>query len=572
MPTTKVLSRALEQTNLEPFGRYQLLGRIASGGMAEIYAARLGEVPGLQTLVAVKRILPVHATDETFVRLFQREARILLMLQHAGIARVFEVGRVGDHWFLAMELVQGETLAQVNRALAEKGQAWDANLVAYIGAEVAHALHHAHTLRDSTGRPLEIVHRDVSPQNIMLGFDGSVKVIDFGIARWEAPTFDSRTSGIRGKMQYVSPEQARGFHIDGRSDIFSLGAVLYELLDGGKLFNRGTTTATLEAVVLSEVKPLPAAPPKVSAALLNALEKDPDRRYKSAAAFAQSLVRALDEDRAVGPEDVAAVVSSLFPERLRRWRQIHEMAAAGVGFSDVFISAGGAAPEEFESAPTEIDEPEPASFAPVAAEGEYMAAPVTAKVETPLSRRRWALYGGATAAALGAGLLVGGLTLEAPQLIAPREVHSATRAVLPLLPPTEWVNMPFPPAVQGTPLELTQIPAAPVAAAAPTGARLPTIVPMPRAAPAPQAGGGAPRPPARRAAAAPTAPGRPPGTKPGGPALAKPSSVAGRATLGKASPPVSKPVARVAPRGAPAQGEKTMQAPPRAAPKVQPRR
>lgn len=452
MPTTKVLSRALQETNLEAFGRYQLLGRIAAGGMAEIYAARHGELPGLQTLVAVKRILPVYATDETFVRLFQREARILLMLQHAGIARVFEVGKVGEHWFLAMELLQGETLAQVNRALFEKGRLWDPDHVAYIGAEVAHALHHAHTLKDSSGRPLEIVHRDVSPQNIMLGFDGSVKVIDFGIARWEAPTYESRTSGIRGKMQYVSPEQAHGYHLDGRSDIFSLGAVLYELLDGGKLFNRGTNTATLQAVVSSEVKPLPDTPPKLSAALLNALEKDADHRYRTAAAFAQSLVRAMDEDRAVGPEDISSLVSNLFPERLQRWRQIHEMSAAGVGFSDVFMPAGGRAPEEFDGAPTQVDdEPEPASFAPaalfaVSPEGHYVSEPIVA--EEPPPPRRWPVYVGATAAALGAGLLVGSLTIEAPRKTSGGASHWANTPALPSVLPSDQTsdraNVPIP--------------------------------------------------------------------------------------------------------------------------------
>jgi serine/threonine-protein kinase len=337
MPSTSVLKRALHQRHPEPFGRYQLLGRIASGGMAEVFVAFCGELEGLKTLVALKRILPVHAADETFVRLFQREASILVRLNHPAIARVFEVGKVGSSWFAAMELVQGETLAQVSRALTEAGQAWDPDLVAHIGAEVAHALHHAHTLRDSFGRPLGIVHRDISPQNVMLGFDGSVKVIDFGIARWEIPNTDSRTSGLRGKMQYVSPEQARGTQIDGRSDIFSLAAVLHECLSRDRLFYRGTTGATLDAVCYGSAPRLEGLERGLEQAIARALEKDPDERFSTANAFAQALQGGISGGRIVQAEDVGRLTSGLFPERVRRWKQIQEMAAAGLGFEEVLM-------------------------------------------------------------------------------------------------------------------------------------------------------------------------------------------------------------------------------------------
>ncbi len=469
MPSTKILNRALCERNPESFGRYQLLGRIASGGMAEIYVARCGEVEGLQTLQAVKRILPVYAMDETFVRLFQREARILLSLQHANIARVFEVGRVDDHWFLAMELVQGETLAQVNRALQVRGQAWDPDLVAHIGAEVSQALHHAHTQKDSAGRPLDIVHRDISPQNIMLGFDGSVKVIDFGIARWEAPLEESRTSGIRGKMQYVSPEQAGGRRLDGRSDEFSLGAVLYELLDGSRLFYRGTTTATLEAVRDSATPPLPQLNPAMNRALLRALEKDPAKRFATAAAFAQALVRATNESDAVGAEHLSALVSSLFPERLRRWRQIQDMAAVGVGFAEEYVpitSDHPVAPESFldetlwegggppASMTGELYSPE-ASLSRVGAEGEYVATasvPTTKTATLATPRPSHLRLAGAAAVlllvGLTGGLVVGPRTLADPEDITPVDVRPYAPSVgpphLPLVPDPAWESMPIP--------------------------------------------------------------------------------------------------------------------------------
>jgi hypothetical protein len=304
------------------FGRYQLLGRLGAGGMAEVFVARCGELAGMQSLLAVKRILPHLADDEGFVSLFRREAQISLRLRHRAIARVFEVGRVGDSWFLAMELVAGESLAHLLRAEAEAGVAVDPRLVAWVGAEIASALHHAHALTDGIS-PLEVIHRDVSPQNLLLGFDGAAKLIDFGVARCARLSDATRTGTgtVRGKLAYASPEQLTARSLDGRSDLFSLAIVLHEWLTGASLFGRESDAATVQAVQSGLVPPLGRAP-RLGAVLARALERAPERRYPDGESLAEALLDAVG-GRPASPERlVADHLAALFPDRKRRWQAI----------------------------------------------------------------------------------------------------------------------------------------------------------------------------------------------------------------------------------------------------------
>jgi len=317
----------------ENFGRYTLLGRIAVGGMAEVFVARCGELLGMQALIAVKRILPVHAADQTFVQMFQREASIALRLSHRSIARVFEVGCVDNQWFLSMELVQGENLARVTAALDERGLRWEPALATFICAEAAHALDYAHGLKDARGRPLNIVHRDLSPENIMIGFDGSAKVIDFGIAMCETHARLTTQGAVRGKVQYVSPEQAQTQKLDRRSDLFSLGIVLYECLAGQRPFERQGPMETLDAVVNDMVPPIPNISLALNEVLRRALEKDPNDRYQSGAEFGDALLQAISGEDA-GPHKIAQLVTSLFPRKRNRWDEIQSMAFEGFGFAD----------------------------------------------------------------------------------------------------------------------------------------------------------------------------------------------------------------------------------------------
>jgi len=317
----------------ETFGRYTLLGRIAVGGMAEVFVARCGELMGMQALIAVKRILPVHAADSKFVQMFQREASIALRLSHRSIARVFEVGCVDNQWFLSMELVQGENLARVSDALDERGLRWDPALVAFIGAEAAHALDYAHNLVDARGRPLNIVHRDLSPENIMIGFDGSAKVIDFGIAMCESYASLTTQGAVRGKVQYVSPEQAQTLKLDRRSDLFSLAVVLHECLAGQHPFERDGPMATLDAVVHDAAPAIPNISPALSEVLTKALQKDPNDRYQTGEELGNALLQAISGEDA-GPNKVAQLVTSLFPRKRNRWNEIQSMAFDGFGFAD----------------------------------------------------------------------------------------------------------------------------------------------------------------------------------------------------------------------------------------------
>jgi serine/threonine protein kinase len=304
----------------DTFGRYELLGRLGAGGMAEVFVARCGDVQGMQSLLAVKRILPHLADDEAFVALFRREAQISLRLRHRAIARVFEVGLAGTAWFLAMELVPGESLAHLLRAEKDHGAPVDPRLVAWVGAEIASALHHAHGLMDGAS-PLEVIHRDVSPQNLLLGFDGAPKLIDFGVARCVRLSDATRTGTVRGKLSYASPEQLGARTLDGRSDLFSLAVVLHEWLNGTPLFTRDSEAATIQAVLEAPVRPSRTAP-RLGAVLARALERSPDKRYADGEAMADALLEAVG-GRPASPERLlAAHLAARFPERKKRWEAI----------------------------------------------------------------------------------------------------------------------------------------------------------------------------------------------------------------------------------------------------------
>ena len=294
----------------ERFGRYELVRRLSSGGMAEVFVARCGELDGYSTLVAIKRMLPHLREDTTFVRLFKREARILARLRHSGIARVIEVGCVEGRWFMALELVPGRSVTSIMRTLLSSGQGFPPAFVAYLGAEVARTLDYVHTAC-LDGQPLGIVHRDISPQNLIVAPDGSVKLIDFGIAQGAAGDFETKTRGaIRGKAPYMSPEQLLGESVDARSDLFSLGVVLWEMAAGRRLFSRETFHEGAAAVLRAPIPP-PPVPAPLANAIMRCLERDLRQRVATAhelAAELASVARELDGDA----QAVAAVMHSLY--------------------------------------------------------------------------------------------------------------------------------------------------------------------------------------------------------------------------------------------------------------------
>ena len=286
-------------------GRYQLQDRIAIGGTAEVFRARMTTGEGDRPVV-VKRVLPQFARDERFRRLFDEEARVALGVDHPNIVGVLDHGTMGETCFIAMELVEGKNLAQLLASARDRGRELPAVLAAYITAQVGEALSFIHHRTNSGGTPLEIIHRDVSPQNILVSWAGEVKLTDFGIAKSIVRQEKTVDGTLRGKLEYMAPEQARLSEVDHRADIFSLGCVLYEMIQGAPPFRGDNELETLERLRrgVMEVSPMElAAEELLTQVLVRALALRREDRYQKA----QELVSDLDlfmerQARPLGPE------------------------------------------------------------------------------------------------------------------------------------------------------------------------------------------------------------------------------------------------------------------------------
>src|SRR5262245_55331804 len=269
-----------------PFGKYYLLERINVGGMAEVFKAKTFGVEGFERLLAVKRILPNIAEDEEFITMFIDEAKIAVQLQHANIAQIFDLGKIADSVFLALEYVHGRDLRSIFDRMRNKAEALPIAMACYVTMQVCEGLDYAHNKRDAQGRELNLVHRDISPQNVLIGYEGECKLIDFGIAKAAGKASKTQAGILKGKFGYMSPEQVRGLPIDKRSDIFAVGIVLYELLTGERLFIGESDFSTLEKVRNVEIVPPSSYNKKIPAELervvLKSLARDPDDRYANA--------------------------------------------------------------------------------------------------------------------------------------------------------------------------------------------------------------------------------------------------------------------------------------------------
>jgi serine/threonine-protein kinase len=281
------------------FGRYHLIRRVSVGGMAEIFKAKAMSPGGFEKIVAVKRLLPHVEEDPVFVQHFMSESKLVAILDHPLVARIYEVGQVGQTPYLAMEFVYGVDLQELMRVLTELGRPTDPRLVCALGIQAAHALDYAHHVVDEAGRPCEIVHRDVSPQNFMMSSTGELKLIDFGIAKFAGREGQTKTGIVKGKHAYMSPEQVRRRPLDGRSDLFSLGVILWELACGERLFRADSVLETLERVDSAQVTPpievCPDMPPALSAWIMRCLARSRDDRPHRAAVLAQGLEGLLKE-------------------------------------------------------------------------------------------------------------------------------------------------------------------------------------------------------------------------------------------------------------------------------------
>lgn len=268
------------------FDRYDLLKKLATGGMAEIYLAKQSGLEGFEKVVVLKRILSHLAQDDEFVSMFLDEARIAAKLSHPNVVQIYDLGRADGTYYIAMEYVAGRNIQHMITKHQEMGGLIPVEHVCRIIAGVCDGLHYAHSRKDYDGRPLNIIHRDISPQNILVSFAGGVKVVDFGIAKASTQIAQTRAGVLKGKYSYMSPEQVRGPKIDHRSDLFALGLVFYEMLTGARAFERDSSLKTLKAIVQDKpVNPKdlnPEIPMEVVKLLSKALEKNPDKRYKTA--------------------------------------------------------------------------------------------------------------------------------------------------------------------------------------------------------------------------------------------------------------------------------------------------
>jgi eukaryotic-like serine/threonine-protein kinase len=297
-------------------GPYELLRRIATGGMAEVYFARRAGPHGFQKVVAVKRILPQFARDADFVAMFVDEARVCARLGHPNIVQVFDFGEQDGELYMAMEYVDGTTGARLIRAAAGRGEEIPLDVCLHITLSILHALEYAHAARDDQGKPLALVHRDVSPGNVLIDRTGAVKLTDFGIAR--AAEIERRTDAgqLKGKLGYMSPEQVVGRELDARSDIFTLGIVLAEMLILRPLFSGGKELDVLLRIRDADLGAIDRAgarvPDDVRALLFRALARDPALRWPTAAAFGEGIEEIVRRRRLqVGPSRLASFVEKL---------------------------------------------------------------------------------------------------------------------------------------------------------------------------------------------------------------------------------------------------------------------
>jgi predicted ATPase/serine/threonine protein kinase/Tfp pilus assembly protein PilF len=293
-----------------PFGRYTLMKRLGAGGMGEVFLAR---AEGSDQELVLKRILPHLTENPRFLRLFLDETRIASRLVHPNIARIFELGEVEGTWFVAMELVDGKDLRELLKRAREQGHHLPLEVAVGIAIEIAKGLSHAHAATDSQGRSLHVVHRDVSPHNILIGRTGDVKLIDFGVAKAANKSVQTGTGILKGKFPYMAPEQAHAKPVDPRTDVFALGIVLWEMICARYLFRGKTDAATLKLVREVSV-PVPSSlrddvPEALDRVVMKALRKEPRDRYPTAEAFREAL---------------ATVLAGLPPPDLEKWVREYE--------------------------------------------------------------------------------------------------------------------------------------------------------------------------------------------------------------------------------------------------------
>lgn len=415
------------------YGRYETLFRIAAGGMAEVYAARQRGEAGFQKLVALKRMLPHLTDDERFVNMFMDEGRLAANIDSPNVVSTMDLGRADDgSLYLVMELVVGATLSSLLRNAAKDGDSVPIDVAVEMLAQAAQGLHDAHEARTPFGAPLQLVHRDVSPQNILVGVDGRVRITDFGVARAVLRRTKTSTGEFKGKLSYFSPEQCADKDLDRRSDVFSLGVVAWETLTTRRLFHAENPLAVLERVTRMPIPSAhsvrPEVPASVAAVVQTALERDRDERFSTAAEFASALRAAAREASGIADRKrVGELCQQYGGDGLERVQEQLKISLSSPGLPTI---------DDFEAEKTEISSgivmrPED--------EGPMPATPraPTAAQPTP-SRAPLVIASLVAVLGLGVGLTVGVLAMQAdaPESAAERvEVEAAAQVAPTALPP-----------------------------------------------------------------------------------------------------------------------------------------
>ena len=318
------IGQALESVEaIRRIGKYEILTQLSKGGMADLFLAFASGPGGFRKFVAVKQIRARGPADDDFVRMFLDEARITAALWHSNIGQVFELGEEQGELYLAMEFIPGANLKEIVQTASDRLVTLSAGFACMVIRDTCLALHHAHHFADPTGRQIAVIHRDVSPKNVMVSYEGNVKVIDFGIAKAKGRLENTGVGRVKGTSGYMSPEQIRGEELDGRSDLFSAGVMLYELLSGQRLFKADSDSAMIEMILDREIPPLQLASPEIpkplSEVVMRALARDRNERFRTG----KEMARALD---AIGidcdEEQAGTIVRELFLERMEATRTL----------------------------------------------------------------------------------------------------------------------------------------------------------------------------------------------------------------------------------------------------------
>jgi serine/threonine-protein kinase len=318
--------KLLDRAGHQRLDRYDLVAELASGGMATVLLGRIVGVGGFQRFVAIKRLHPHLAGDQEFVEMFLDEARIAASIHHPNVVPILEVGTSDRGYYLVMEYVEGDTLARLLARAATIHERIPLPIVIRILLDTLAGLHAAHELRDDTDQNLNLVHRDVSPQNILVGIDGTARITDFGVARAASRLSSTRAGQLKGKLAYMAPEQARGGDIDRRADLFALGTVLWEVLADRRLFKGEGEADTLNRVLFEPIpgvlEAAPETPPVLGTVTMKALDRDPEKRFRDAAEFAEELEKAADSVKSVASHtEVALYVQKVIGREIAQQRE-----------------------------------------------------------------------------------------------------------------------------------------------------------------------------------------------------------------------------------------------------------